>query len=417
MSSFKNRDGHYVRDLDSFEEFFFHMESVAPALHLHAIHLSGPTARGDWRAGWDKLHEVHPLLRVGIVKESGRRPIFIETERLTGITVTRWDDETLSTLCEATLARPFSDPSEAMVAMTVLHRPNECLAVLAAHHSLYDGMGTLLLLQDLLELVAGGETRANPPAWSSLRKEVGAPSRGGYRQVKQEAQTSGDEAPAAEPTPLPPVKVHHLAFDQSLTARLEVVARANGTTPHGVLMAAFQIAGGKAKPAWITEGVGCNTPHNVRGSTQEAQNMAGMLTMPLVTWLAPQKSRSFWDMARAARDGLAAPRSAEGRIAFVAAMDDLTADEMTSVEFLERVLRSPIRYDLMITDYASYRPRTRYGSLEVILIATGNNGGGPDTQTIGVCTLDGAMNLTQSTRQPIDGLLEDCRALVREVCA
>ena len=180
-------------------------------------------------------------------------------------------------------------------------------------------------------------------------------------------------------------------------------------------MVAVQLAGGVERPKWVDEGASCNTPHNIRVPLIDA-DATGMLTLPLITALPPVDASMFWNAAQAARNALAPLSGAEGRRAFVAAMDHLTADETTPSAFLVKVASNPISYELMITDYASYRPRTRFGSLRIQGVATGNNGGGPMTQTIGVCTLDGAMNLTQISMLPIEGLLDRCRDVLMTAC-
>jgi hypothetical protein len=213
------------------------------------------------------------------------------------------------------------------------------------------------------------------------------------------------------------VRAHHLKIDCNLTARIQRQTKAEGTTPHGALMAAMQLAGGRTRPEWLSDGLHCNTPHDVRRALPDAGSMTGMLTMPLITFLRPVAGRSFWEMAREYRNDLLQHRGAREKLAFVHQMDALTADELTPATFFEKVMNSPIQYDLMITDFAQYRPAVHYGSMHLADIATGNNGGSPRTQTIGVCTLDGCMNLTQISMQPIEGLLETAAEILSEVCS
>ena len=399
------------RELDSFEEFFFYMEEAAPALHFHVVTVKGETATRDWKDAWQSLHAAYPLLKFRIIKEAGERPRFVETGRSARIEIEAGGVEAnVAAEAERALAHPFTNPEKELVSLRVVHSPTACVVSLTSHHSLFDGMSTLLLLQDLLERVSGGAGRTQPPPWSSLRDSVGAQSRNGYRKTL----TQTAPAPLAESPG--PVQVRHLVLDPLLTKRIEDVARQHGTTPHGALMVAFQLAGAVTWPTWVSEGVGCNTPHNVRGQSIDA-DATGMLTMPLITFLPPVDAHMFWDAARAARNALAPARATEGRVAFVAAIDDFSADEMTASSFLANLASSPMTYELMITDYASYRPRTRFGSLRIEGVATGNNGGSPITQTIGVCTVGAAMNLTQISRQPIKELLKRCREVLVTACA
>ncbi|HQS48979.1 MAG TPA: hypothetical protein PK706_21485 [Xanthobacteraceae bacterium] len=398
------------RDLDSFEEFFFYMERVAPTLHIHAVHLTGSTHRDDWVQAWRELHRTNPLLRARVEKALGKRPHFVETDRDSPLYITDWNViVTLEMLAKSALARPFADAGVDMVRLEILHRPNECLLVLSAHHSLYDGMGTLLLLQELLAIVGGEPSRNKEQRWTSLRELVGAPPHGAYTSTLTEGAGAGSSDPVSTARSVGTADVRHLVLDRALTIRLEEGARANGTTPHGALMAAFQISGARSVPDWADKGLNCNTAHNVRPALEEGGDMTGMLTMPIVTHLNPISDRPFWEIARTAQKGIAPGRSPAGRLAFIEAMDALTSEEVTAAAFLQKVLASPIQYQLMITNYASYRPRSDFGHLRIASIITGVDGGGPQTQTIGCCTVHGALNISLISKRPLANLLENCR--------
>jgi len=405
-----------ARELDSFEEFFFYMEQIAPTLHIHAIHLKGPTSFEQWHRTWQELHDTNPLLYMRINKESGRRPRFIQTRRLSPLEIEEWtNDFTLEMLAEDAFSRPFGNGNQDMVRVTVRHRPEEALVVLASHHSLYDGMGTLLLLQDFLTRLSGEARTADPArSWISLREAVGAPkARDGYHTVLQTQVIADDKLSSSKDIPTWKTQVRHIVFDKSLTLRLEESARANGTTPHGALMAAFQLAGARTTPAWA-DGINCNSAHSVRPTLPDGAAMTGMLTMPIITRLESVAGRSFWEIAATAHRAMAPARTAEGRLAFVAAMDAMTRPEQTPSEFLEQIVRSPIQYPLMITNYASYRPVSTFGDLRIASLMTGVDGGGPYTQTIGACSINGELHLTLISKNPLERLLEGARDILVE---
>ena len=216
------------RELDSFEEFFFYMEEVAPTLHFHVLAVEGKTSIRDWQDAWRSLHAAYPLLKLRIVKEAGKRPRFVETTSLASIEIeASGADANIAIRAERTLARPFSGTEGELALLRIVHSPAACVVSLASHHSLFDGMSTLLVLQDLLELTSGGSIgRTQPPPWSSLRDIVGVQPRDEYRTTLA--------APAHDPSVRSSgsVRVRHLALDPSLTRRIEDLARQHGTTVH-----------------------------------------------------------------------------------------------------------------------------------------------------------------------------------------
>ncbi|WP_446744466.1 condensation domain-containing protein [Silvibacterium acidisoli] len=406
---------HKLRSLDSFEEFFFYMEQVSPALHCQMVHFTGSVEEGRWRKAWEDLHFYHPLLHTQLCKEPGERPCFVRSKGLAPISVIDSHPiQQMTTFLEAELAKPFQFREGPLVRAAIIRGPNESLVAVLAHHSLYDGMGSLLLLQDLLRAASGASRHSSVGAWTSLRDAVGSPDRGGYRKVLGDAEWEKQNDYETVDTR---VYTRYLKLSSELTSGIEQRARVEGTTPHGALMAAMQLAGGRTRAEWLRDGLYCNTPHDVRRALPNANNLPGMLTIPLITFLRPAGDRPFWEMAREYRADLAQPRSAEARLAFVRQMDELTTDEQTPAAFLQRLIKSPIQYELMITDFAAYRPVVDYGDLHLKAIATGNNGGATQTQTIGVCTLDGSMNLTQISKQPIEHLLESAREILSKACS
>ncbi len=95
----------------------------------------------------------------------------------------------------------------------------------------------------------------------------------------------------------------------------------------------------------------------------------------------------------------------EGHRRFIEVMDELTADERLLLEFVMTLPQSPIRYELMVSNFAEYSPRTEFGALRLTSLFTSVNGG-PPIGTVVACTLAGRLGMTLVTRQPASELLE-----------
>ena len=181
------------------------------------------------------------------------------------------------------------------------------------------------------------------------------------------------------------------------------MARDHQTSAQGALLAAIALTGAATNQNWYVAPVGSNTAHNAR--PKDNRDSLGMITTAIVTKIDVSAEREFWDIARSARSDTLLGQTEEGHRRFIEVMDELTADERSPLEFVMTLPQSPISYELMVSNFAGYSPRTEFGPLRLTSLFTTVNGG-PDMGTVGVCTLEGRLGMTLVTRQPASGLLD-----------
>ena len=389
----------FVRELDSFEEFFWQLEQVAPVCNIAGALVSGDADLSVWEDAWTKLHLAHPALSFSIRKEDGQRPYFVYTGIRSPVRHSNTPDQSLTAHMERDVQESFGSGDGALARLHLVPLGQSTSVVLILHHALMDGVSLLVLLQDLLALMNGEEVHPSSLPWPSLRTIVGLPERPGYRTKNQQAHPPGDAVAAAPPA----LRVVHLDLSPEESSALLQTARDQQTSAQGALLAAVALTGAATNPNWRVAPVGSNTAHNAR--PKHDRDSLGMITTAIVTKIDVSAGREFWDIARSARSDTLPGQTEEGHRRFIEVMDELTADERSPLEFVMTLPESPISYELMVSNFAGYSPRTQFGPLRLTSLFTTVNGG-PDMGTIGVCTLEGRLGMTLVTRQPASGLLD-----------
>ena len=392
----------FVRELDSFEEFFWQLEQVAPVGNVGGALVSGNADLPMWEDAWTKLQLAHPALSFSIRKKNGQRPYFVHTGIRSPLRHSKMPDQPLATHMERELGESFGSGDGSLARLHVVPLGQSTSVVLILHHALMDGVSLLVLLQNLLALMNGEQVQPSSLPWPSLRTIVGLPERPGYRTVhsmNKQADPPGDTERAAPPA----LRVSHVDLSEKETSALLQAARDHQTSTQGALLAATALTGAATNRDWRVAPVGSNTAHNAR--PKDNPDSLGMITTAIVTKIDVSAGRGFWDIARSARSATLPGQTEDGHRRFIEVMDELTADERLPLEFVMTLPQSPISYELMVSNFAGYSPRTEFGPLRLTLLFTTVNGG-PDMGTVGVCTLEGRLGMTLVTRQLASGLLD-----------
>jgi hypothetical protein len=126
----------------------------------------------------------------------------------------------------------------------LIHEPERSVFIVAAHHSISDGMSMTVVLRDLLRALSG-EALDRYPVLPSQEELLGITG-------PSPAPAIGSEPAAALPVGPPlviregdtePPAIEGLRLDADLTNRLVECARAEGTTVHGAISSAVLKAG------------------------------------------------------------------------------------------------------------------------------------------------------------------------------
>ncbi len=396
----------FVRELDSFEEFFWQLEQVAPVGNIAGAEISGTAASSAWEGAWANLQRMHPALGFSIRKQSNKRPYFVDTGRSSSIRRLEAADQPLATHMEGELQTSFGHGDGSLARLSIVPQEQRTFVVLIVHHALLDGVSILVLLQDLLALMNSEEVQPGLPGWPSLRTVVGLPARPGYRSMKALDEPTGSSSTSADASPTL-LHVSHMDFSETESSALLAAARAHQTSVQGVLLAGVALAGAAINQEWDVAPVSSNTAHNARPKDNRA--FLGMITTAIVTKIDVSADRDFWEIARDARADTLAGQTEEGHRRFVETMDELTAEERSPLEFVMTLPQSPIAYEMMVTNYAEHSPRTAFGPLHLTSLLTSVNGG-PAIGTLGVCTLGGRLGITLISQDPSSRLLDSLRA-------
>ena len=402
----------FVRELDSFEEFFWQLEQVTPVGNIAGALVSGNADFAMWEDAWTKLHVTHPALSFSIRKENGQRPCFVHTGTRSPLRHSNTPDQPLTTQMERELEESFGSGDDSLARLHISPLGQSTSVVLILHHALMDGISLLVLLQDLLALMNAEQVQPSPLAWPSLRSVVGVPNRPGYRTVRSMEKQTDPPSDAEQAAP-PALRVSHVDLSEEETSALLQAARDHQTSAQGALLAALALTGAATNQNWCVAPVSSNTAHNAR--PKDNRESPGMITTAIVTKIAVSAGREFWEIARSARSDTLPGQTEEGHRRFIEVMDELTADERSPLEFVMTLPQSPVSYELMISNFAGYYPRIEFGALRLTSLFTTVNGG-PAIGTVGVCTLDGRMGMTLVTRQPGSGLLDTLTNLLKAEC-
>jgi hypothetical protein len=402
-----------LRDLDTFEEFFWLLEQSAPLFHAVIAEVNGATTIQQWKNALDAMQIRYPLLSASIRKVPGKRPFFKKVQgasmpvRIAPLT----DSLVLEEEMEKELQHPFGDGSGPLTRATLFHAPDRSVVIFATHHSSLDGKSHLLLVQDLLASVAGEDLGKLLGVQPGLGQLLGLPTPAEYGK-KLEGRSVAPEDGA--PVEMPQVRVQRLQLSVEETEALLKRAREEGTTVHAALVAALTLAGKRYSEKWNVGPVRCASPIDMR-KTLNIPDAAGMLVSlhrgPVLT----PDGALFWDIARIVREDMLPAQSVEGARHLLGALSSSMSDKLTARDLYWSVLNGPLVHELMVTNYAGYRVRVEYRDLKIENLFTGSASVTPALQKVSVLTVNGKLGMTLVSRDMFPALLEDAREILTRV--
>jgi hypothetical protein len=402
-----------LRDLDAFEEFFWLVEQSVNVSHAVVVEVKGTTTIGQWQDALEAVQIRYPLLCASIRKIPGRRPFF-EMRHGTSVPLRMaplTDSLVLEDEMEKELQRSFGDGSGPLTRATLFHAHDRSVVMLATHHSSLDGKSHLLLVQDLVAAVGGEELGAPLEVQPGLGQLLGLPAPAEYGKTLEGRSV----APRKEHrVATPRVRMRRLQLGVGETERLLRRAREEGTTVHAALVAALTLAGKRYSEAWNVGPVRCFSSIDMRGALG-IPDAAGLLIGGHLAPIATPDGASFWDIARAVREGMLPAQSVDGALHFFGGLSSMVTEEQSAHDLYLSVLNGPMVHELLVTNYAGYRARTEYGELRVENLFTGSPGLRPSLQKVSVLTVNGRLGMTLASREMFPTLLEDAREILTRV--
>ncbi|HVU25276.1 MAG TPA: amino acid adenylation domain-containing protein, partial [Opitutus sp.] len=247
-------------DLSAGQEALWFLHQAAPDSAAYntaiALRLRGSLERPKLSRIVARLAARHPLLRARFALAGGRPVMRLAPEagpELREIDATGWTSGRLAREVAADYRRPFRLETGAVFRATrFVTAADEQILLLGVHHIVGDAWTNWVLLDELRQLLAGADTL--PPVAGTYadfvrwQRELLAGAEGGRLWAFWQRELAGELAPLALPTdfPRPPVLAPQgasapLTLPAGVWEKIRGVARAHGTTPFAVLLAAFQV--------------------------------------------------------------------------------------------------------------------------------------------------------------------------------
>jgi hypothetical protein len=405
-----------LRPLGPVEHMFWLLDQYRPVHFAVTAEIAGTASPDDWRQALDRVQERHPILSVSIEGSPGSVPRFrsedaapIPLRIVEGNPRTRWEREV-----GEELATPF-DPKRAPLMRAVLIEGSQDTAlILAAHHSIADGLSLAYAIRDTLSALSGEPLDPLPlvPPQEEMLGVVARPAALAGARAQPVGGLAGKPSnrPSDDVRPL----VRGLRLTPALTTSLADRARQEGTTVHGALCAAVAIAGQRASANWRDGTVLIMSPINLR-PLLDAGESCGLFVSATKGEL-DGRATGFWELARHAKAATAIGQRRDNVTALLSTVEGVVgkgADVATVVDFAAIAFA----HEVMLTNLGVLNFPTRFGALTLESVwGPAVIGAVEGARTIGVATVNGSICLTHASRMPPEGFLEAMRSVLVAAC-
>jgi NRPS condensation-like uncharacterized protein len=401
----------HVRSLGSTEHLFWLLDQNRPTHFAMVAEIDRCFEPGAWHAALQALQRRHPLLSTCIATDAQRNTGF---HRVPGAVVPLRVIEQDATSWQAEVAREvatrFDWSSAPLLRATLLQGGHASTLVLAAHHSVLDGMGAAYLIDELLRMLSG-ESPTPLPVVQSL-------------ETLLEADLNAAAVlPAHSPAPAPKSfrpdtadmpQIDAVALSADTTRRLVARARHEQTTVHGAVAAAVHEAGRRLSSAWAARALRTVTPIDVRELARDAGVANGVYITQTITIDDHPRGSDLWTVARKIRQDLAPSQTRESVAAELKALDAAMSTR-PSVAHAAGFLSTMLAFDVLLSNLGNQPVAATYDGLTLdALWGPFVTSGFADDQVIGVCTIDGILRLTHTSHGAIAGLLGEVRAILED---
>ncbi|CAG9221691.1 Malonyl CoA-acyl carrier protein transacylase [Paraburkholderia tropica] len=403
-----------VRKLGGTEQLFWLLDRHRPTHFVMAAQIDRVFTADAWRAALHAVQQRHALLGTRIVGDEQANLVFHrDDEARIALRVIRGAASEWQAQAERELREPFDTSVAPLVRVTVLQDERASTLLLAAHHSVLDGMGGAYVIEDLLRSLTGEALDRLPvvqPLETLLRESI-------EQADAPPAPTPAPQAKVFRPVGATSLQVGASALDPALTQAVVERARIEQTTVHGALAAAVHEAGRRVSDAWRARPLRTVTPIDVRALANGAGTANGVYITQTITVDDHPVGADFWAAARAMKAQLAPAQKRENVVTELKGLDAVMATK-PSVEHASGFLAHVLAFDVLLSNLGDAPIPTGYAGLKLeALWGPMVSSGFADDQVIGVCTLDGVLRLTHASYGALPGLLAEMEAVLREAVA
>jgi hypothetical protein len=311
------------------------------------------------------------------------------------------------------LATPFRDDDALLVRAVLLHEKQRCIVILAAHHSIADGLSLAYAIRDLLQLLSG-ERLPPLPVPSSHEALLGLkenPGRGESRgEVCETRDTLNPKSQVLRP------RISSLRISPEVAGELLEVARQNQTSMHGALASSVVFAVRRLVKAERPAPLRLGSPISTRKQLNQGDDCV-LLTDIGTLELDIPPSGDFWELARRIKSDLSPQTSLDTITERRRGLQQALAN-VFDAEGAMQLARQGMNADFVLTNLGNLPFERQYGQLRLdalwpaILLGTSEN-----QHVLGVATAGGSLCLMYCSYTPIPALLETMESLLMEACS
>lgn len=403
-----SQDSVVGRTLGALEEILWVYDQWTPFHFVVAVEIKGETQPSDWQFALDALQRRHPLLSARIHNDGSSTKFSVRPQNPIPLRVLPNDGRVnWHQLAAAELHTPFVPTEAPLLRATVVHARHESVLILAAHHSIADGMSVVYAIRDLLEALPGVPLHSLT-LQNSQERLLGLPER-----VPEDGTAAAREVSVLpeeflqkprQPNHHPPV-LEARRLSSELTQRLSQLARDNATTVHGILCAALILAGRELSSDWAVKTVRLLSPVNLRSITGVKDDVVVNFANAITT-TAPDSPTGLIELAQRIKRELSEKTSPQSLGELGVRMVQLSNAGL-DLSSTARFMFDRFESDALVTNLGVLPIPTKIGAFTIEgfwgpAVMTGV----PGEQTIGVATIGGSMCLLHSSYSPLPSLLD-----------
>jgi len=398
---------HQNRTLGAFEKTFWLLDQIDSKDFALAAEVEGRESAAAWRSAINEVQKRHPNLSARISVDEFTRPfiehvdsLIIPLKVIEADHDFKWEKE-----AEKELAIRFDTEKGPLFRVVVVEKPEDTVLILVANHTLADGSSLMYLFRDLLDAVTGQTIKVLAPQKSN-DETLGLPD----DNVITDTKTS--EYVFKKPSTVFP-KVESIRFSSESTLQILERSRLEQTTVHGALCAAVVIASRKLRKEWNDKKIELISPICTRKALQLDDNCGLNITTHPV-YFENEQQLSFWDIARLAKTGLQGTETVEHVQNYIGFFRQLTFNSTDTQQMVD-TLKEAFNHQIMVTNLVRVKYKTDFGKLKLKSVygPMVRSGKGME-QTIGAVSTNGQLCLTNTSDNPIPGILEEIQRLLAQ---
>lgn len=397
------------RTLGAFEKTFWLLDQIDSKDFALAAEVEGKESVSTWQLAIEQVQQRHPNLSVRVTMDEFKRPVteHVDSLEIPLRVIEADDDYKWEREAEKELAIRFDTQQGPLLRVVLIQKPKDTVIILVANHTLADGSSLNFLFRDILAAAAGQKLEVLAPQKSN-DETLGLPD---------DTVVTDTENLDFVLKRIPPVfpKVDSIRFSAESTLNILERSRLEQTTVHGAICAAVVLAGRKLRNDWADKKLELISPICTRKALRLDDNFGLNITTHPV-YFEPELNLSFWDIARFAKMGLNGTDTVEHVQNYIDFFRKLTFNSSDIKQMID-VLKEAFNHDIMVTNLVRVKYDTDFGKLKLKAVygPMVRSGKGKE-QTIGAISANGQLGLTNTSDNPIPGILKEMQSILINAC-